>query len=97
MGYRSRCSGSRHDENDENAADLDTGSLYGAVAYAYQIGKYEVTNAQYGAFLNAVDPTGTNANGVYNSCMGSNTHGGITYTASAASGAKYTIQANMGN
>jgi hypothetical protein len=29
--------------------------------------------------------------------MGSNTHGGITYTASAASGAKYTIRANMGN
>jgi len=63
----------------------------------YQIGKYEVTSAQYGAFLNAVDPTGTNANGVYNSSMGSNTHGGITYTASAASGAKYTIRANMGN
>jgi formylglycine-generating enzyme required for sulfatase activity len=33
--------------NAGNAAD-STG--YGAVAYAYQIGKYEVTNAQYGAF-----------------------------------------------
>jgi formylglycine-generating enzyme required for sulfatase activity len=70
---------------------------YGAVAYAYYIGKYEVTNAQYGAFLNAVDPSGANANGVYNSYMGTNARGGITYTPGAASGQKYTIRANMGN
>jgi formylglycine-generating enzyme required for sulfatase activity len=80
--------------NPGNAAD-STG--YGAVAYAYQIGKYEVTNAQYGAFLNAVDPDGANANGVYNSNMGSNARGGITYTADAASGAKYTIRTSMGD
>jgi formylglycine-generating enzyme len=55
-----------------NAADPATGSLYGAVAYAYKIGQYEVTNAQYTEFLNAVDPTGANANGIYNSSMGSN-------------------------
>jgi hypothetical protein len=36
--------------NPGNAAD-DTG--YGAVAGTYQIGKYEVTNAQYAEFLNA--------------------------------------------
>ena len=35
--------------NPGNTAD-STG--YGAVAYAYKIGKYEVTNAQYGEFLN---------------------------------------------
>jgi formylglycine-generating enzyme required for sulfatase activity len=80
--------------NAGNAAD-STG--YGAVAYAYQIGKYEVTNAQYGAFLNAVDPDGANANGVYNTLMGSNARGGITYTAGAASGAKYTIRTSMGD
>jgi formylglycine-generating enzyme required for sulfatase activity len=34
-----------------NAADA-TG--YGAVAYHYRIGKYEVTNAEYCEFLNAV-------------------------------------------
>ena len=78
-----------------NAADPATGSLYGAVAYDYQIGKYEVTNAQYGEFLNAVDPSGANANGVYNANMGSDGRGGITYTAGAASGAKYTIRTNM--
>ena len=78
-----------------NAADPTTG--FGAVAYDYQIGKYEVTNAQYGVFLNAVDPGGTNTKDVYNANMGSNARGGITYTAGAASGAKYTIRTNMGD
>ncbi|MEY3894500.1 MAG: hypothetical protein RLZZ214_19 [Verrucomicrobiota bacterium] len=77
-----------------NAADT-TG--YGAVAYAYQIGTYEVTNAQYSAFLNAADPTGANANGLYSTSMGSNARGGITYTAGAASGAKYTLRTSMGD
>ncbi|MEY4245000.1 MAG: hypothetical protein RLZZ245_2585 [Verrucomicrobiota bacterium] len=77
-----------------NAADT-TG--YGAVAYAYQIGTYEVTNAQYAAFLNAADPTGANANGIYSASMGSNARGGITYTAGAASGAKYTLRTSMGD
>ena len=84
--------------NAGNVADTTNDPVgYGAVAYAYQIGKYEVTNAQYGAFLNAVDPGGANANGVYNSSMGTNARGGITYTASAASGAKYTIRTSMGD
>ncbi len=45
-----------------NAPDPATGSLYGAVDYAYNIGEYDVTNAQYAAFLNAkassADPFG---------------------------------------
>jgi formylglycine-generating enzyme required for sulfatase activity len=82
-----------------NTAD-STG--YGAVAYAYQIGKYEVTNAQYAEFLNVVNPTGSGTggvgpNGIYNTNMGTNARGGITYNAGAANGAKYTIRANMGN
>ena len=48
-----------------NAAD-DTG--YGDVNRAYRIGKYEVTNAQYAEFLNAVAATDTN--GLYNTEMG---------------------------
>ena len=80
--------------NPGNAAD-STG--YGAVADAYQIGKYEVTNSQYATFLNAVDPNGANANGVYNSNMGSNARGGITYTAGSGSGAKYTLRTSMGD
>jgi formylglycine-generating enzyme required for sulfatase activity len=35
-------------------ADLGTERLCGAVPYVYQIGKYEVTNAQYRQFLNSV-------------------------------------------
>jgi formylglycine-generating enzyme len=80
-----------------NSADPATGSLYGAVAYAYKIGQYEVTNAQYTEFLNAVDPTGANANGIYNTNMGSTARGGITYTAGAANGSKYTIRTSMGD
>ena len=83
--------------NAGNAADNSTGSLYGAVAYAYKIGKYEVTNAQYTDFLNAADPTGANANGIYNTSMGSDIRSGITYTSGAASGSKYTIRTSMGD
>jgi formylglycine-generating enzyme required for sulfatase activity len=64
--------------NAGNAADPATGSLYGAVAYAYQIGKYEVTNAQYGAFLNAKGAS--NSGAIYNSSM---TGTGITQTGSS--------------
>ena len=49
---------------------------YGAVGYAYNIGKYEVTNAQYAGFLNAVD-TVDYPHGLYNPDMGSG-YGGIT-------------------
>jgi formylglycine-generating enzyme required for sulfatase activity len=41
--------------------------ICGAVAYTYNIGKYEVTAAQYTDFLNKVAKTDTY--GLYNSCM----------------------------
>lgn len=50
--------------NAGNAADT-TG--YGAVGYEYKIGKYEVTNAQYGTFLNAAAKT--DSYGLYNTNM----------------------------
>jgi formylglycine-generating enzyme required for sulfatase activity len=60
--------------NAGNAADTADGDAfttgvqrYGAVGYTYQIGKYEVTNAQYGAFLNAAAKT--DSYGLYNSNM----------------------------
>lgn len=56
-----------------NAADAST---YGAVAYSYNIGTYEVTNTQYVAFLNAVAATDTFD--LYNTNMGSQVFGGIT-------------------
>ena len=63
--------------NAGNAADT-TG--YGAVVYEYQIGKYEVTNAQYGAFLNA--KASTDSYGLYNTSMSSY---GITRSGSSGS------------
>src|SRR5262245_20113133 len=56
--------------NPGNAADT-TG--YGSVASAYQISKYEITNAQYAEFLNAV--ADTDPNGLYNANMASGTGG----------------------
>lgn len=42
-----------------NLPDTNTGSLHGAVSYSYNIGKYDVTIAQYCAFLNSVAATDT--------------------------------------
>ncbi|MEN9666381.1 MAG: hypothetical protein RLZZ326_2744, partial [Planctomycetota bacterium] len=50
--------------NAGNAGDTG-GTGNGAVAYDYQIGKYDVTIGQYTAFLNAVAATDTNS--LYNS------------------------------
>jgi formylglycine-generating enzyme len=74
-----------------NSCDPQSQGCFGAVPYAYQIGTYEVTNAQYAEFLNAkgaLDPLQ-----LYNPSMGDPTgYGGIerngdygsyTYTAVA--------------
>jgi len=58
-----------------NPLNADDSTGYGAVAYQYNIGKYEVTAGQYRDFLNAVDPTGANADGLYNSSMNSSSYG----------------------
>ena len=80
-----------------DAGNTADSTNYGAVSYAYNIGKYEVTNSQYAAFLNAADAGGVNANGIYNASMGTDARGGITYTSGSASGAKYTVRTNMGD
>lgn len=76
-----------------NAADT-TG--YGAVAEEYRIMKYEWTNSQYTAFLNAVDPDGSNPNEIYNASMESDPRGGISFNTGASAGIKYSAKANMG-
>jgi sulfatase modifying factor 1 len=45
--------------NPSNAHDPNTHDLYGAVAYGYRMGKYDVTVGQYTAFLNSVAATDT--------------------------------------
>jgi formylglycine-generating enzyme required for sulfatase activity len=73
-------------DNAGNAADPLTG--YGAVAYAYQIGKYEVTNSQYSAFLNSAAKT--DSYGLYNASMSSfgitrgGSSGSYTYSVTTA-------------
>lgn len=70
---------------------------FGSVAYDYVIGTYEVTNAQYTSFLNAVDPTGTNSLSLYNGNMGSTARGGISFISGNVDGLKYQVRENMGN
>ena len=55
--------------NAGNAADESTPYRFGAVGYEYKIGKYEVTIAQYGEFLNA--KAATDSYGLYNPGMSS--------------------------
>ncbi|MSQ97569.1 MAG: PEP-CTERM sorting domain-containing protein [Gemmataceae bacterium] len=55
---------------------------FGAVAYAYKIGKYEVTNAEFAAFLNAANKTNTHK--LYDVRMAGE-YGGITRSGDAGS------------
>jgi len=54
----------------------DTNGNRGAVVYEYQMGTYEITNAEYQTFLNAVAKTDS-FYGLYNTQMGTATNGGI--------------------
>jgi formylglycine-generating enzyme required for sulfatase activity len=75
-----------------NTAD-DTG--YGAVADAYQIGKYDVTIGQYTAFLNAVAATDTYS--LYTAGMATDLNvAGISQTGSSGS-YTYSVINNGGN
>lgn len=87
--------------NAGNAPDPDiweglTPADIGAVDYEYRIGKHEVTNAQYAAFLNAIDPDGINPNDVYNPEMGTN-FGGIDFFGENPGGEKYVVRAGREN
>jgi sulfatase modifying factor 1 len=67
--------------NPGNGADSST---YGAVPYEFQIGKYEVTLAQYAVFLNAVAKTDTN--NLYDPTMATSPNvAGITQSGSSGS------------
>ena len=86
--------------NPGNSADPLTG--HGAVAYQYYITSTEVTNAQYAAFLNTVDPTGVNSHDLYNPDMTNATgfavvKGGINFDPTAAPGTMYNPKPNYGD
>lgn len=71
-----------------NLNDFSTG--YGGVSYGFHIGTYEVTNAQYTAFLNATGATDPYS--LYNTGM-SDSFGGINRSGSSGS---YTYSAISG-
>jgi formylglycine-generating enzyme required for sulfatase activity len=76
--------------NTGNGASSPSG--LGAVSQVFKMATTETTNSQYMAFLNAVDPNGTNPNSIYNGLMGSNGLGGINFNAGNASGSKYSVK-----
>ena len=79
-------------DNPGNAADT-TG--YGDVAYTFDIMKYEFTNTRYAEFLNAIDPQGTNPQGVWVASMGSSNQGGISQVLGNALGSRYVVKTNF--
>src|SRR5262245_40781924 len=77
--------------NAGNACETQSGGCFGAVAHAYSVGTYEVTNAQYAEFLNAKAASDPLA--LYNSNMGTSIYGGITQSGVSGS---YTYSAIAG-
>ena len=81
--------------NAGNAADTNTGSLYGAVSYTYRIGAYDVTGSQYMAFLNAVGQTDTY--GLYNTNMGTDAQIAQISRSGASGNYSYNVMNGTGN
>ncbi len=75
--------------NTGNGASSPSG--LGAVSQVFKMATTETTNAQYVAFLNAVDPNGTNPNLIFSGSMGSSNLGGITNTGTVP-GAIYSVK-----
>lgn len=74
---------------------IDDWGPYGAVDHDYRIMKYEWTNAQYVAYLNAVDPQGANPHGIYDTRMGSDPRGGISFAGGNPAGRRYAVRPHM--
>ena len=68
---------------------------FGSVAYAYQIGKYEVTAGQYTEFLNAV--ADADPNGLYNENMFSDTFGAKIQRTGSSPNYSYSVAADWAN
>jgi len=67
---------------------------FGAVATTFRIGKFEVTNAQYATFLNAVAATDTN--GLFTASMETDARGGIRQFGTSPNFV-YGVKAGMGD
>lgn len=73
----------------------ENGSIpaYGAVSYEFELGKYEITNGQYAAFLNAVASNDTH--GLFDPQMEEDIRGGIK-RAETAGYVHYRVKPDMG-
>jgi len=80
-----------------DAGNTNDSTGFGGVSTNYLIGKYSVTNYEYAAFLNSVDPEGTNPQDIYRTGMNSDIRGGITFISGNANGSKYVTKTNMSN
>ena len=76
-----------------NAADTDT--TYGAVSYSYSLGKFQVTNDEYCAFLNSQAKLDTKA--LYNASMNSDTERGGIVRGGSPGSYFYVSKMNHGN
>jgi len=83
--------------NPGNVADTRYASpgYCGAVSYAYNIGKYEVTAGQYTAFLNKVAATDTY--GLYNTGMWSDTYGCKIQRSGSSGSYTYSVASDWAN
>jgi formylglycine-generating enzyme required for sulfatase activity len=81
----------------DNRTMNDTTCCYGAVPHEYRIGKYEVTNDQFAAFLNAVAWNGDTYQIYEPYQMGGAHYGGILVSGGGGSNYVYTVKPNMGN
>ncbi len=87
--------GNPGNDPDDEVMLTDFTSGYGRVDYEYRIGKYEVTNAQYVEFLNAVADTDTY--GLYNAEMWSNTWGCKIERSGSSGSYTYSVAADREN
>ena len=76
-----------------NPPDPVTG--FGGVNYIYEISACDVTNAQYAAFLNAVDPGGANTLRLWNNAMTAEPEGGIDFNRFGSAGSMYAVKAGF--
>jgi formylglycine-generating enzyme required for sulfatase activity len=77
-----------------NAGNASDTTGYGAVAYNYRMGTYEVTNDQYAEFLNA--KAASDPRSLYDTFMASQPLGGIVRSGSSGS-YSYSVKPDMGN
>ena len=79
----------------EGAGGYGPDAIVGSVDYEYMIGKYEVTNAQYVEFLNAV--AASDPHGLYNTSMSSSSRGCKIQRSGSSGSYAYSVAPDRAN